>query len=112
MVKDRLAEIHRKEAAKFLKRHPRQIFTEWEEVWVRVNRQGADRQSTKLDRVWKGPHEVQQRVGSGRYRVITEEGVEQVFHTVDLEPYIGPLDRYSPPLHYYTDVSYAVDSPE
>ena len=51
MVKDTLAEIHRKEAAKILQRHPRQIFTEGEEVWVRVNRQGAKRQSTKLHMV-------------------------------------------------------------
>ena len=35
--------------------------------------------------------------GSGRYCVITEKGVEQVFHTVDMKRYIGPLDRDSPP---------------
>ena len=29
-----------------------------------------------------------------------------------MKPYIGPWDRDSPPLHYYTDVSYAVDSVE
>ena len=112
MVRDKLASIHRKEAAKFLKRHPRQIFKEGEKVWVRVNCQGADRESTKLDRVWEGPHEVQQRVGSGRYRVITEKGVQKMFHTVDMKLYIGPLDRNAPPLHSYTDVEYAVDSPD
>ena len=37
MVKDKLAKIHRKEAAKFLKPHPRQIFQEGEKVWVRVD---------------------------------------------------------------------------
>ena len=66
MVRDKLASIHRKEAAKLLKQHLRQIFKEGEKAWVRVNCQGADRESTKLDRIWKGPHEVQQRFGSGR----------------------------------------------
>ena len=112
MVKGRLADIYRKEAAKFLKHHPRQIFQEGENVWVRVNRQGSHRPSTKLDWVWRGPHEVQQRVRSGCCRLITKKGVEQVFPTVDRKPYIGPLDQDSAPLHYYTDVSYAVDSPE
>ena len=37
MVKDRLAKIHRKEAAKFLKPHPRQIFQEGEKVWLRAD---------------------------------------------------------------------------
>ena len=79
---------------------------------MRVNRQGADHESTKLDKVWKGLHEVQQRVRSGRYRVITEKGVEKMFHTVDMKPYIGPSERNEPPLQHYTDVEYGVDSPD
>ena len=81
MVRDKLVSIHSKEVAKFLKRHPGQISKDRKNVWVRFNRQGADRESTKLYTVWKGPNEVQHRVGSGRYGVITEKVVENNFQT-------------------------------
>ena len=110
MVKDRLAEVQRKEAANFLKRHPKHLYKEAEEVWVCVNPQQGDRQSTKLERLWKGPHKVQQRGGS--LWVITEKGVQQVLHNVHMTSYTGPSDCYSPHLHYDTDASFVGNSPD
>ena len=55
-----------------------------------------DRDYTQLDRVWKGPAEILQRVGVGRYKVATEKG-EKILHTVDLKPCLDPLDQLPPP---------------
>ena len=55
-----------------------------------------DSDYTKLDRVWKGPAEILQRVGIGGYKVVTEEG-EKHFHTVDMKPCLDPLHQLPPP---------------
>ena len=109
LVQQKLTAIHKRETEKFLRNHPRQVFSPGDRVWIRVNRQGMDKQSTKLDRVWKGPAEILARVGVGRYRVATEKG-EKVLHTRDLKPCLDPLSLPGkPPLHYYTDVEGVIE---
>ena len=67
-----------------------------------------DRDYTELDRVWKGPAEILQRVGVGRYKVATEK-TEKILHTVDLKPCLDPLDQLPPCYHWYTSVEDVVE---
>ena len=41
---------------------------------LKVNRKGMDKDYTKLDRVWKRPAEILQRIGVCRYKVATGKG--------------------------------------
>ena len=109
LVQQKLTAIHKRETERFLRNHPRQVFSPGDRVWIGVNRQGVDKQSKKLDRVWKGPAEILARVGVGGYRVATENG-EKVLHTRDLKPCLDPLSLPGkPPLHYYTDVEGVIE---
>ena len=65
--------------------------------------------TTKLDRIWTGPAEVLERVGTGRYRVYTHKG-EQILESVRLKPYQAPISGNQPPLHFYTDAEEMVES--
>ena len=96
-VKDTLTKVHAMLSEQFLRKHPRQVLKSGDKVWIKVNRKGMDRDYTKLDRDWKGPAEILQRVGVGRYKVATEKG-EKILHTVDLKPCLDPLDQLPPPL--------------
>ena len=58
MVRDKLTAIHKKGTEDFRRQHPLQVFWPGEKVWTKVNREGMDRQYTKLGRLWKGPFEV------------------------------------------------------
>ena len=109
-VQKRLTAIHKREIDRFLAKHPQQVFKPGEKVWVKVNREGLDKEATKLSRLWKGPVEILQRVGKGRYRVNTEKG-ERVYHTLDLKPCVEPVDGGSHPVHWYQDVTGVVEDP-
>ena len=102
-VEDTLTKVHARLSEEFLRKHPREVLRAGDKVWIKVNRKGMDRDYTKLDRVWKGPAEILQRVGVDRYKVVTEKG-EKILHTVDLKPCPDPLDQLPPPYHWYTSV--------
>ena len=113
-VQSKLTAIHEKFAAKFYKTHPPQIFKTGEIVWCMVDRKPGD-PYTKLDRLWEGPFEVMQRLGSGRYLIskqIRKGGKvrELQADSYRLKPYIPHLDGQEAPLHYYTDTEYLVES--
>ena len=65
--------------------------------------------TSKVDRIWTGPAEVLERVGTGRYRVYTHKG-EQILESVRLKPYYPPISGNQPPLHFYTDAEEMVES--
>ena len=67
-VRKRLEDLHAKEFAKFLAKHPEQSFMPGDRVWVR-NRIVQPPVHGKLERVWQGPCEVLRRISPGTYRV-------------------------------------------
>ena len=73
-VKDTLTKAQARLSEQFLRKHPRQVFRAGDKVWIKVNRKGMDRDYTRLDRVWKGPAGILQRVGVCRYKVARKKG--------------------------------------
>ena len=73
-VQKRLSAIHKREMERYRAKHPQQVFKPGEKVWVKVKRDGLDKEATKLSRLWKGPVEILRHVGYCRYRVHTEKG--------------------------------------
>ena len=105
-VQDSLNKIHRRKAEEFRKAHPPHVYVFGEKVWYRdyKTKKGTD----KLHRVWEGPGEVLQRLGSNTYLIATERG-EMALDTMRLKPYVAP-EEGTPPLHYYTDQDFLVES--
>ena len=68
-VQKRLEDLHAKEFAKFLAKHPEQSFEPGDRVWVRSCIVEPPVHG-KLGRVWQGPCEVLKRISPGTYRVV------------------------------------------
>ena len=109
-VQKKLCQINKRQTQKFLQKHPLQVFSPGDRVWVRIHKDLKNNSNTaKLDRIWTGPAEVLERVGTGRYRVYTHKG-EQILESVRLKPYQAPISGNQPPLHFYTDAEEMVES--
>ena len=100
-VRKRLEGLHAKEFAKFLAKHPEQLFKPGDRVLVR-NRIVEPPVHGKLKRVWQGPSEVLRRISPGTYRV-NIRAREDIFTSRRLKPYVPYKDDNKVPLHYYTD---------
>ena len=100
-VGKRLEDLHAKEFAKVLAKHPVQSFKPGDCVWVR-NRVVEPPVHDKLERVWQGPCEVLRRISPGTYVVNIEER-EEIFTSQQLKPNVPYKDDNKVPLHYYTD---------
>ena len=100
-VRKRLEDLHAKEFAKFLAKHPEQSFMPGDRVWVR-NRIVEPPVHGKLERVWQGPCEVLRRISPGTY-CVNIRGREEIFTSRRLKPYVPYKDDKKVPLHYYTD---------
>ena len=87
-----------------------QVFHAGDQVWVCIHKDLKNNSNTtKLDRIWMGPAEVLERVGTGRYRVYTHRG-EQVLESVGLKPYQAPISGNQQPLHFFMDAEEMVES--
>ena len=106
VVQDELNRIHRTKADEFRKAHPPHVYVFGERVWYRDYR--SRKVTDKLYRVWEGPGEVMQRLGSNTYLIATERG-ELALDSMRLKPYLAP-EEGNPPLHYYTDQEFLVES--
>ena len=100
-IRKRLEDLHAKEFAKFLAKHPEQSFKPGNHVWVR-NRTVEPPVHGKLGRVWQGCCEVLGRISPGTYRV-NIRGREDIFTSWQLKPYVPYKDDQKVPLHYYRD---------
>ena len=100
-VRKRLEDLHAKEFAKFLAKHPEQSLKPGDRVWVR-NCIVEPPVHGKLDRVWQGPCEELRRISPGTCRA-NIRGSEEIFTSWRLKPYVPYKDDKKVPLHYYTD---------
>ena len=100
-VRKRLEDLHAKEFAKSLAKHPEQSFKPGNHAWVR-NRIVDPPVHGKLERVSQGPCEVLSRISAGTYRVNIRKR-EEIFISRQLKPYVPYKDNKKVPLHYYTD---------
>ena len=100
-VQKRPQDLHAKEFAKFLAKHPEQSFKPGDCVWER-NRIVEPPVHGKLEKVWQGPCEVLRGIPPGTYRVNLRER-EEIFTSRRLKPYVPYNDDKKVPLHYYTD---------
>ena len=100
-VRKRLEDLHAKELAKFLAKHPEQLFKPQDRVRVR-NRIVEPPVHGKLERVWQGPCEVLRRISPGTYHV-NIRGREEIFSSRQLKPYVPCKDDKKLPLHHHTD---------
>ena len=89
-VRKRLEDLHAKQFAKFLAKHPEQSFKPGDRVWVR-NCIVEPPVNGKLKRVWQGPCEVLSRISAGTYRV-NIRGREEIFTSRQLKPYVPCKD--------------------
>ena len=71
--------------------------------------EGRDRGVNKLERLWKGPLEVMEHVGRGRYRISAEKG-ETIVPIPIMRPFRDPVSGNRVPLHFYTYRRVMVDS--
>ena len=109
-VRKRLEDLHAKEFAKFLAKHPEQSFKPGDRVWVR-NRIVEPPVHGKLESVWQCPCEVLRRISPGTYRV-NIRGREQIFTSRRLKHYVPYKDDKKVPLHYYTDREGLIETDE
>ena len=100
-VRKHLEDLHAKEFAKFLAKHPEQSFKPGDRVWVR-NCIVEPPVHGKLKIAWQGPCEVLRRISPGTYRV-NIRGREEIFTSRRRKPYVPYKDDKKVPLHYYTD---------
>ena len=109
-VQDALTKIHKKLCTQFESEHPLHVYQAGERVWYRRHKK---QDNSKLNRVWEGPGEILERRGRSQYRVATSRG-EVILDGMRLKPYLPPhdLNGKEPPLHYYTDSKFLVDSEE
>ena len=107
-VRDALTKIHKKLCTQFESEHPLHVYQAGERVWYRRHKK---QDFSKLNRVWEGPGEILERRGRSQYRVATSRG-EVILYGMRLKPYLPPhdLNGKEPPLHYYTDSEFLVDS--
>ena len=107
-VRDALPKIHKKLCTQFESEHPLHVYQAGERVWYRRHKK---QDNSKLNRVWEGPGEILERRGRSQYRVATSRG-EVILDGMQLKPYLPPhdLNGKEPPLHYYTDSEFLVDS--
>ena len=63
----------------------------------------------KLERLWKEPFQVMERVGRGRYRISAEKGETMVSVSI-MKPFRDPVSGNRVPLPFYTDREEMVDS--
>ena len=109
-VRKRLEDLHTKEFAKLLAKHPEQSLKPGDRVWVR-NRIMKNSVHGKLERVWQGLCEVFRRILPGTYRV-TIRGREEIFTSRRLKPYVPYKDDKKVPLHYCTDREGLIETDE
>ena len=107
-VRDALTKIHKKLCTQFESEHPLHVYQAGERAWYRRHKK---QDNSKLNRVWEGPGEILERRGRSQYRVATSHG-EVILDGMRLKPYLPPhdLNVKEPPLHYYTDSEFLVDS--
>ena len=100
-VRKRLEDLHAKEFATILAKHPEQSVTPGDRVWVR-SRIVEPPVHGKLERLWQRPCEVLRRISPGTYRV-NIRGREEIFTSRRLKPYVPYKDDKKEPSHYYRD---------
>ena len=107
-VRKRLEDLHTKEFAKFLAKHPGQSFKPGDRVRVR-NRIVEPPVHGKLEKVGQGPCEVLRRISPGTYRLHIR-GREEIFTSRRAKPYVPYKDDKKVPLHYYTDREWLIET--
>ena len=107
-VRKPLEDLHAKQFAKCLSKHPEQSFKPGYRVWVR-NCIVEPPVHGKLEWVWQGPCEVLRRISPGTYRV-NIRGREEIFTSRRLKPYVPYKDDKKVPLHYYTDMEGLIET--
>ena len=85
-ARKRLEDLHAKEFAKSLAKHPEQLFKPGYRVWV-LNRIVEPPVHGKPERVWQGPWEVLRHIYRGAYHVNIPER-EDIFTSRQLKPYV------------------------
>ena len=95
-VQKRLEDLHAKDFAKFLAKHPEHLLKPGVLVWVR-NGIVDPPVHGKLKRISQGPSEVLRRFTPGTYRV-NIRGMGEIFTSWRLKPYVSHKDDKKVPL--------------